>query len=116
MAGGRPAGPLKIYTVEFVWPSSPGRYREAVVSVDEKTARRSATALHSMHCAFQVRITFTRANREYLYTCVAAQWNRIGNVTYQDSGEFSQYIPGWVTGKEPLAEEAKNDHTVLAGS
>lgn len=111
MPGGRPPGPLRRYSVEFVWPTDPSRYREAVIDEDEETARTSAGVLLSMNFAFQVRMRFLSASgdRTCLGHCTAAQWDRLGHVTYVDQGEFAQYIPGWVTGREPLVKEKRNE-------
>lgn len=116
-SGGRPPGPLKMYTVECIFPTEPGRYRQAVVNVDERVARRSVSALKVMHYALQVKISFHKptTSRALLGSCLAAQWDRFGNVTYRDLGEFSQYIPEWVTGDAPLVEEKTHEFT-MAGS
>jgi hypothetical protein len=115
MPGGRPLGPFKRYTVEFVWPSEPGRYREAVVGVDEQTARRSVDALRGMHYALQVKISFSRGttSRTFLRSCVVAQWDRLGNVTFRDTGEYSEFIPSWVTRYEKLPKEKADDYALV---
>jgi hypothetical protein len=124
---GRPPGPIRKYTVEFVWPSDhrtrkgmESPWREAVRGVDEQTARKSATALRDMKCQFRVRMAFVKPGNEQrvIGECTASEWSRIGQVTYRHEGDMTDLIPGWVTGAESLEipKKQKEDDCELATS
>lgn len=117
MPNGRPPGPIRKYTVSCAWPTHPKRFRVTVDSTDEATARESVAALLRMHFSVQIVMAFFKANRtnECLGRCTAARWDQSGNVTDQHLGEFHEYIPGWITGREPVERE-KPSEPVLAGS
>ena len=118
MPGGRPPGPLRRYDVEFVAPADPSqRYQGAVRDANEETARTSVTGLRDLRFAFQVKMRFLSAasDQKLVGGCLAAEWDRLGRVTFQHAGEFKDYIPGWVTGREPLVKE-KQDEPVSTGS
>lgn len=111
MPGGRPPGPLRNYTISGAWPSSPGRFRATVLSVDEKTARDSVSALARMHCSVRIEMSFHKADRAraLLGQCLAAQWNQDGSIATRHTGEYAEHIPAWVTGQEPVDKEKTSE-------
>lgn len=108
--------PLVRYTVEFVWPNSPDRFRPAVVNVAEHVARRSVGALHRMRFRTRVTCKFVTADADELFlgTCMPAEWDPWGHVTEGDPGRFEKWIPGWALGRDPLERE-KPDEPVPVG-
>jgi hypothetical protein len=114
---GRSSGPLRSYTVSCAWPTSPKRYRVTVDAADEETARESVAALLRMHFAVRVDMVFRAPDRGagFLGRIVAARWDQSGCVTDQHIGRFQEYLPGWVSGRDPVERE-RSSEPVLCGS
>lgn len=88
---------------------NPDRMRTAVMEQDEKTARDSAHALRDMHYAVQIDMVFRSADPEKSGRVTAARWDRMGRVIYRHTGKFQKYIPGWVTGQDPVEREKSDE-------
>lgn len=118
MSGGRPAGPLRRYTISCAWPSSPERFRVTVGSVDEKTAKESAYALSRMRHSVRIEMSFHKAgpSRELEGECLAAQWKPDGLVHMRHTGKFKDYIPAWATGGKPAEKGKSSDSAALSSS
>lgn len=107
----RSPGPLRKYTITFIWPSCPGSWREAVVLVDEKTARASFEALRRMHYAVRVAVTFQKPNtlKTFIATYPTGEWDRVGRVVYRHEGERAEFMPAWCLGLDDKKVEKKGE-------
>lgn len=109
--------PLVRYTVEFVWPTTPDRFRPAVTNVAERVARRSVGALLRM--GFRTRLTLSfyavdGENEQFLATQTTAQWDAVGRASEGDPGRYERWIPAWALGRDPV--ERGSDERVPVGS
>lgn len=103
----RPAGPLRKYSVQCIWPTVPGKWRSAVEDADEVTARNSTLALKRMHYPVRVSITFLTPNkaRQILSTHLACEWDRCGRILVRYSGAKTKDMPEWALGREDLVRK-----------
>lgn len=122
MNGNHPLVLMRTYAVEYVWPCSPHRYREAVQGVPEETARNSAKALLGMRYAFRVKVSFflDSVGHPFIGEVLAAQWNRKGDMTYIHGRTVSiainparqrimENLPDWLAQDFVLAREVFNE-------
>lgn len=106
---GRPPGPIRKYTVEQIWPNSPGRWRSCVSLADERMARRSATAVLRFRYAMRLKIDFLKPGTEnhIVDRIVAAEWDRQGNIIHSYSGPMLEFVPEWVFTLTPAEAPSK---------
>lgn len=104
-------GPIRKYTVYYVAPLHPGRWRVAVDMADETTGRDSAIALARMHHAVLVEVVLlgTTASRPLIDRFTAGEWDRYGKLMYRYTGRNLEFVPGWATGGEPLEREKHDE-------
>jgi hypothetical protein len=111
-------GPIRKYTVYYVAPLHPGRWRVAVDMADETTGRDSAIALSRMHHAVLVEVILlgTTASRPLIDRFTAGEWDRYGKLVYRYTGRNLAYVPAWATGGESLEREKPDEHRGTRGS
>lgn len=100
-------GPIRKYTVYYMAPLFPGRWRVAVDMADEPTGRDSALALTRMHHEVLVEVILlgSTASRPLIDRFTASQWDRYGKVVYRYSGKHLALVPAWASGGGPLERE-----------